>query len=294
MTVPTFPLFHQSHQELRKSFNSKKSVQSIEFQPTTEQNEGAADLHTSRNKSSCETNGTLPVNPNDTKLQKSSSFMTALNDFKQQIILVFEPRYRHCVILGVGVPTVTQLSGIAILASYTTIIFENAGMDHAIIASALYGVSAIIGSFISVCLFDKLGRKTMAYISLSGMSISYLGLALSDLGRSSVSGPFSVMFAITCCFTFCMATGTLCVAYAPEVVPPEIAGVILGFGQSLSLLVSFTLVLAFPSVLDAVGALGAFLILFFFCACILLFLKVYMVETKGRELNDIVIELVKA
>ena len=270
------------------------SKQSIELQPTTEQNEATADVNTSRNEDPRETDETLPVTVTKKPAQKCPPFMTAWKSFKQQIVSVFKPKYRHCVILGIGVPALTQLSGINILAAYTTTIFENAGMDRAIIGSVLYGVSAIVGSLISVCLFDKFGRKTMAYVSFSGMTISYLGLSLSDLGRSSVAGPFSVIFAITCCFAFCVASGALCVSYAPEVVPPEIAGVILGFGQSLSLLVSFTFVLAFPSVLDAVGALGTFFILFFICATSLLFLKIYMVETKGRELNDIMTELVKA
>ena len=135
---------------------------------------------------------------------------------------------------------------------------------------------------------------TMAYASFSIMAASYLGLSLSDLAGSSVAGPSSVVFAIMFTFGFRTASGILYTSYAPEVVPSEIAGIVLGLGQSLSLLVSFTLVLAFPSVLDAIGALGAFLMLFCFCILSLLFLKVFMIETKGRELSDIANELVGA
>ena len=270
------------------------SKQSIELRPTTEQNEATADVNTSRNEDPRETDETLPVTVTKKPAQKGPPFMTAWKSFKQQIVSVFKPKYRHCVILGIGVPALTQLSGINILAAYTTTIFENAGMDRAIIGSALYGASSVIGSFISVRLFDKFQRKTMAYVSFSMMAASYLGLSLSDLATPSVAGPSSVIFAIMFTFGFRVARGILYTSYAPEVVPSEIAGIVLGFGQSFSLLVSFTLVFAFPSVLDAIGALGTFLILFCFCFLSLLFLKVFMIETKGRELSDIKNELVGA
>ena len=287
---------------MRKDFSKKISKRDIELQPTTEQNETAAGSQSSANEGPRETNGTLPVTtdkkpiekPMKNPLPKRLPFVTAWTSFKRQVILVFNPKYRHCVILGIGVPTVARLCGVNILASYTTTIFENAGMDRAIIGSALYGASSIISSFISVSLFDKFQRKTMAYASFSIMAASYLGLSLSDLAGSSVAGPSSVVFAIMFTFGFRTASGILYTSYAPEVVPSEIAGIVLGFGQSLSLLVSFTLVLAFPSVLDAIGALGAFLILFSFCIFSLLFLKLFMIETKGRELSDIANELVGA
>lgn len=133
----------------------------------------------------------------------------------------------------------------------------------------------------------------MATISFSGMGCSYVAIALSDLAPTHISGPLSVVFLITFVFSFGAGCGALNVAYAPEVVPPELADIVLGIGQSLSVFVTLFLVLVFPSVLDALGALGAFFILAGFSFGSLLFLRVFMIETRGRELDDIVQELSK-
>ena len=110
-------------------------------------------------------------------------------------------------------------------------IFENAGMDRVIIGSALYGASSIIGSFISVRLFDRFQRKTLACVSFSMMAAGYLGLSLSDLATPSVAGPSYVIYAIVFTFGFRVASGILYTSYVPEVVSSGNAGIVLGFGQ---------------------------------------------------------------
>ena len=276
---------------------SRNSSKLIELQPSKRLNETDDHSQLSDREKSVEGETTLPVK-NEDEAQKSSSPLGQLSatwsDFKRQIALALKPRYRRSVILGIGVPVICQLVGMNVLSSYTTTIFEDAGMDRAIIGSSVFGLAFIIGSIIAIAIYDRYKRTTLAHISFSGMALSYLGVALSSLAKSSVSGPLSVVLIIVFSLSCTLACGTLSVAYAPEVVPPEIASLILGIGQSAGLFVTFLLVLLFPSVLDAIGALLCFLIFFFFCVSSLIFLKFYMIETKGRELTDIMAEIVKS
>lgn len=207
------------------------------------------------------------------------------------LYLLFEKRYRRSVILGIGVPIACQLIAVNMLASYSTKIFEDAGLDRAIIGSIMLGVSAVLGSIIAIYFFDRVGRKTMAYFSFSGMTICHIAIALFDLAKEDVSGPFSLVAVLTFIFMQASGCGPLTFAYAPEVVPSEIAHFVLGAGQALSILWTLILVLVYPSVQKAIGTTFAFLILAAISFACLIFLKLFMVETKGKSLEDIISEL---
>ena len=297
LSIFTFPLFHQPQQELGRLLSLRKSSKTIELQPTERNDETEAHSQLSDRRKSVEGVTTLPVKNADAALTSSNltgQFSATWNDFKRQIALAVKPRYRRSVILGIGVPVICQLVGMNVLSSYTTTIFEDSGVDQAIVGSSVVGLAFIVGSVIAIAIYDRYKRKNLAYISFSGMALSYLGVALSSLAKSSVSGPLSVIFIIKFSLSCTLACGTLSVAYAPEVVPSEIASLVLGIGQSAGLFVTFLLVLLFPSVLDAIGALLCFLIFFSFCVFSLIFLKFYMIETKGRELADIMAEVIKS
>lgn len=93
--------------------------------------------------------------------------------------------------------------------------------------------------------------------------------------------------------SFSLGTGTLSLHYAPEIAPPEIEHLVLGVGQSLSYLATLLLVLIFPSVLDGIGALPSFLAFAAVSLITVILLKIYMVETRGRRLEDIHKDVIK-
>ena len=210
------------------------------------------------------------------------------SEIRENLSLLLEARYRHSVILGIGVPVATQLIGSSIMDVYSTTILKDAGLDDAVIGSIVYAFCDVLASSISVMLFDRYGRISMACVSFSGLAFSYLALAFSQLASSVVSGYLSVVFIMTFILSFGSGCGTLNVSYAPEVVPPQIASMVIGMGQSLSILVAFSEVLLFPTVFDTIGAFSSFLILFAISIVSLFFLKTFMVETKGRQLDEIV------
>ena len=99
------PAYRRSEKELHREV----SKQSIEPSATTEQTKIAAESDTSRNEGPRETDETLPVTVIKKPAQKGPPFIAAWKSLKQQIVLVFLPKYHHCVILGIGVLTVALL-----------------------------------------------------------------------------------------------------------------------------------------------------------------------------------------
>ena len=224
------------------------------------------------------------ASPPQTQLDKSSrpNF-----DSMEQFQSIFAARYRHCVILAIGIPVFCQLSGVNVLVSYSTKVFEDAGMDAAIVGSAIFGMANIIASSFGMWSYEKFGRVKTTRVSVIIMILCYLVIALIDLASSAVSGIVSAVFVTVFIMAFVSSCGPMNITYAAEVVPPEIASVVLGLGQALSLIVILILVLVFPGILDAIGALLSFLFFCIVCVFFLIFLKVYMIETKGQDPEEI-------
>eukprot|EP00210_Caulerpa_lentillifera_P006660 g6363.t1 len=207
----------------------------------------------------------------------------AVRDWK----ILFHKKYRIAVALGLGMPISAQLSGINVIGTYSTTIFEEAGFSKAIVGSILMGVTNLICTLISAMVYEKFNRRTIAFVSYSGMGLSMAAVAFADLGAEHIRGPLSVVFVLLYMASFSAGAGTLSLHYAPEMVPPEIEHLVLGIGQSLSYFVTLILVLIFPTILDEIGALPSFLALAVFSLGTVAFLKIYMVETRGRRLEDV-------
>ena len=205
----------------------------------------------------------------------------------QQFQSIFTKQYRPCVILAIGIPVFCQMSGVNVLVSYSTKLFEDAGMDAAIVGTTIFGLANIIGSFISICTYEKFGRIKTTSVSVTILILCCLFIALIDLASSTVSGIVSTVCVTVFIMAFASSCGPMNHTYAAEVVPPEIASVVLGLGQSLSLIVNLILVLVFPGILDAIGVLLSFLFFCVVCVCFLFFLKLYMIETKGKDPEEI-------
>lgn len=109
-----------------------------------------------------------------------------------------------------------------------------------------------------------------------------MGLAFSSLAKDSVSGPLSLVFVTT--LFYASRCGGLDAVYAPEVVPSEVSGIVLGTGQSLSLLTTLLIVLVIlPLKRLEAGSLynfGSGYIRLSFVS------ENFMTETKCRELTD--------
>ena len=244
----------------------------------------ASEAHTEDREDDLEVTGGGKASPPHPQLEKSSRPNL---DTMQQFRSIFIKRYRPCVILAIGIPVFIQLSGVNVLVSYSTKVFEDAGLDAAIVGSAIFGLASIVASSFGKWSYERFGRIKSTRVSVIIMILCYSLIALIDLASSTVSGIVSAMCVTVYIMAFSSSIGPMSLTYAAEVVPPEIASVVMGLGHALSLLVNLALVLVFPVILDAIGALLTFLMFCIICVFFLAFLKLYMFETKGQDPEEI-------
>uniref|UniRef100_M4DVQ1 Major facilitator superfamily (MFS) profile domain-containing protein n=2 Tax=Brassica campestris TaxID=3711 RepID=M4DVQ1_BRACM len=101
-------------------------------------------------------------------------------DSKSRFSDLFQRKYRHIIVVGVGLMLIQQFSGSTAVISYTSTIFSKAGFSVTI-GSTLLGIFMVPKATIGLILVDKWGRRPLLLTSACGMSITcmFIGLAFT-------------------------------------------------------------------------------------------------------------------
>ena len=179
-----------------------------------------------------------------------------------------------------------QLSGINAVLYFAPRIFEMTGLGEkaALLQSVGIGVTNLIFTFAGLWLIDKLGRKTLLYIGSLGY-IASLGLCAWAF--------FTETYGIvpTCIFAFIAAhavgQGTVIWVFISEIFPNRHRAQGQSLGSFTHWIFAALLTLFFPSMVAAFAPGYVFLFFCFMMCLQLLWVKVMVLETKGRPLEEI-------
>jgi sugar porter (SP) family MFS transporter len=88
---------------------------------------------------------------------------------------LFNPSMRLILIIGLGIACIQQISAINAILYYAPIIFETAGggRDAAFMQSVILGVVNVVFTIAAMLLIDRIGRKPLLIIGLSGIILAY-------------------------------------------------------------------------------------------------------------------------
>lgn len=145
-----------------------------------------------------------------------------------QIKILGTPAARRGLLIGVTLMAVNQFSGCFVLMNYSATIFRDSGSDiDSNISSIIVASIQCIGTYVATILVDKVGRKLLLMISVSGTTIglatmgtySYLDSLHFDLHYFNWVPVTSLSFVI-----FIAAIGILPLPYVvlAEVLPSKV------------------------------------------------------------------------
>ena len=201
--------------------------------------------------------------------------------------VLFAPRYRKVLILGLLLAVFVQISGINTVVDYAPKILLAAGLEirNALLQTSLIGLVNFAFTFFAVWLIDRLGRRTFYIIGSSGMAVTLLMLA------GAYHFELNPIFTTICIMLF-IAFFASCIGPAfwtlvAEMFPNRIRGQAVAIVSFTQWVFNFLVVLFFPYVLDALGGSVTFLFLAAMAFIQLLIAWFFIKETKGKTLEEI-------
>lgn len=211
---------------------------------------------------------------------------------------VFAPWLRPALVVGVGLAVLNQIVGINTIIYYapTTLINVGFGETAAIYANTGIGAVNVAMTCVAIWLIDKVGRRSLLLVGAVGMTTSLAVLSATSLLLPEPQGMGVVGVVTLVClaaFIMCFSAtwGAVCWVLISEVFPLNVRGAAVGFATMLLWAANFVVSLTFPVLLAAVGIGWLFLGFAVICALAYVFVRVLVVETKGRSLEEIELAL---
>lgn len=202
------------------------------------------------------------------------------------------PALRRMLITGFGIQCFQQITGIDATVYYSPEIFQDAGIENKsklLAATVAVGITKTVFILVATFLIDKLGRKPLLYVSTIGMTVCLftLGLGLALLGQ----GQLVIVMAIICvCGNvafFSVGMGPICWVVTSEIFPLRVRAQASALGAVGNRLCSGFVAMSFLSLSKNITFGGTFFIFSVMSALSILFVHVFVPETKGKSLEQI-------
>jgi hypothetical protein len=198
---------------------------------------------------------------------------------------------RRLVLIGVGVAVVNQLGGINAVMYYGTQLLRQSGFsgDVALVANVLNGVFSVLGMLIGLRVINRVTRRGLLLVGLTGIIGSHLLIALSSAalpegtGRSVAVTAFLVLFV-----GFNQSSvGLVCWVILAELFPLRVRGFAIGLSVFWNWTANAIISGFFPSVVAGIGVNGTFLLFAGVNVLSWLFVRFVLPETRDRSLEQL-------
>jgi len=201
------------------------------------------------------------------------------------------------ILIATGLQFFQQITGINAVLYYLSKFFMAAGMDAALAGymSIVVGAVNIIMTFVTIPLIDRLGRKPLLLISLSGMTVTLGIIGFVGLFATLSTAVGVVNVIITALFVVSFAVGMGCCPWAVinEIFNNKARGVAVSLSMATNWSVNLLVTLLFPVLIEAMNMGYVFIGFAVFGIVAIVFVAVLLPETKGRSMEDIVAEFKK-
>jgi len=208
---------------------------------------------------------------------------------------LFKPGFRRPIFIAIVLAVFQQITGINAILYYAPRIFESAGFARmsAIGQSTIIGFTNMLFTVVAIVLADRVGRRPLLLVATGGMGVSLVLLGLAF--QSQFLPPSALLFFILLYIAFfSSAMGPLVWVVMAEIFPIRMRGAAMGLATLILWFADFVVTLTFPVISDRLNASAAFWIYAVMCALDLVFMIFYLPETKGKSLEEIERQWLKA
>ena len=224
------------------------------------------------------------------------SIQEAVHDIPEKVSYreLLAPAVKPVLIIGVGIMFFQQATGINTVIYYSPTILQMAGFgsaEDAMAAALPIGIVNVLATIVSIFLVDKVGRKPLLYIGVTGMVLSLIMLGgVFSMDSASAGGTMKYLAVgslVLYIASFAISLGPIAWLLIAEVFPIRVRNIGMSMATLSNWVFNFIVALTFLSIVDYMGASGAFWLYAIFGIITLWFIWKYIPETKGKELEEI-------
>eukprot|EP01023_Acetabularia_acetabulum_P063922 TRINITY_DN8127_c0_g1_i6.p2 TRINITY_DN8127_c0_g1~~TRINITY_DN8127_c0_g1_i6.p2 ORF type:complete len:327 (-),score=56.39 TRINITY_DN8127_c0_g1_i6:91-1071(-) len=211
---------------------------------------------------------------------------------QEPFLRIFSKKYFMFMLLGNAVIVFQQLSGINTVVLYSETIFQQVGLQSAVLGSVFVGIMNVIFTVVSGLLMDRAGRKLLLVFSHFGMFICLGGIAIIQMLFESaipanVRSLIDFLLIVIYVIFFAMGAGPIPWVYLSEVMPERIKGPAASLATCLSWTTIIIIGFSFPFMLEYLKQGPSYGIYALLNLVAVVFLGFMMLETKQMSFQEI-------
>jgi MFS transporter, SP family, galactose:H+ symporter len=202
---------------------------------------------------------------------------------------LFHNRFRKPLLVGVILAVFQQITGVNTIVYYAPTIFQMVGFRSAsvaILATFVIGTVGLSLTIVAMFLLDKVGRRPLLLISLTGMCLTLMHLAYI-LRDPSPAKWVVVADIVVYLAAFDIGLGPVFWLLISEIYPTTIRGEAMSVATVANWGSNFLVTATFLTLVERLGMRGCFLLFAALCLIGLLFSYLMVPETRGRTLEEI-------
>jgi len=200
------------------------------------------------------------------------------------------------ILITLGLMFFNQFCGSNAVGFYTVTIFEEAalGMD-AHLSSIIVGVVQVVATALASAFVDKAGRRILLLLSFTIMCISLMTLGTffhmknASYGQFLIESAHWIPLASVMAFNaaYCGGVGCLIWTVMSEILPNHVIGFASGLATTFNWTLAFITTRFFQDLNDSLGIHNTFWLFAGACGAAVLFIYLFVPETKGKTLDTI-------
>jgi sugar porter (SP) family MFS transporter len=205
----------------------------------------------------------------------------------RSVTQLLKPGLRVAMGIGIVLAILQQVTGINVVLYYAPEIFKSAGLGAtaAIAQTVIVGAVNLGFTVVAILVVDRLGRKPLLLIASAGMGVSLFALGGAFV-LQKFQGPWVLLFTLTYVASFAVAMGPVVWVVLAEIFPTRVRGTAMSVATVGLWCANFLVTQSFPRMLEHLAG-KSFFVYAVMCVVSLVFVALFVPETKGRTLEEI-------
>jgi sugar porter (SP) family MFS transporter len=229
----------------------------------------------------------------DSEIKKMKKDIEIEKKSASSLAALLKPGIRTALFIGIGIMFIQQFVGINTVIYYSPEIFQNAGFESKvaqIAASVSVGVVNVLFTIVSMIIIDRIGRRKLYFIGLTGIVIALIALGMAFKFQASLGESVkwvTVALVLIYIIFFAISLGPLGWLIISEIYPLKERGVGMSIGALANWLFNALVTFTFLSLINWLSPSGAFWLYAGIGILGLIWGYYYIPETKNVTLEEI-------